>query len=123
MRKIGKIVITFIVMTLVSLLCLCIVGILSYIYKWQADKALIGITCTYILAAFAGGITQKILNKNEKGKSIGQKMLNGILTGLIFVAVLLIASGFIVQTPFLFSVRFFMILMLIIGSTCLGRIL
>jgi putative membrane protein (TIGR04086 family) len=121
MRKIGNFVITLIVMMLVSLLCLCVVGILSYIYKWQADKALVGITITYILAGFTGGITQKILNKEKR--KIKQKMLEGILTGLIFVGGLVIASVFIIQSPFMFSTRFFMILMLIIGSTCLGRIL
>ena len=121
MRKIGNFVITLMVMILVSLLCVCVVGILSYIYKWQADKALVGITITYILAGFTGGITQKVLDKEKRG--IGQKMLEGILTGSIFIGGILLASVFVIESPFLFSSRFLMILMLVIGSTCLGRIL
>ena len=121
MKKIGNLIFVIIAMFITSIICIGIVSVVSYIYKWQADKALIGITITYILAGFTGGITQKILNKEKKG--IGQKMLEGILTGLIFVGGLVIASILVIQNPLVFSTRFFMIFMLIIGSTCLGRIL
>lgn len=121
MRKIGNLVITIIIMFITSMICIGVVSIISYTYKWQADKALVGITITYILAGFTGGITQKVLDKEKRG--IGQKMLEGILTGFIFVGLLLIASVFVAQNPLLFSSRFLMILMLVIGSTCLGRIL
>lgn len=121
MKKIRNLILSIIIMLMVSMVSIVVLSILSYLYKWQADKALVGITITYILAGLIGGMAQKILNKEQKG--IGQKMLDGILTGLIFVGVLWIVSIFITQNPFLFTTRFLMILMLVIGSTCLGRIL
>ncbi len=121
MKTIRNLIITIIIMTLISLLSLFIVSVLSYMYKWQADKALIGITITYIVTGFIGGVSQKIIIKEQK--SISRKMLDGILTGGIFVGILWIASIFIVQSPLCFSTRFIMIGMLLIGSTCLGRIL
>lgn len=121
MKTIRNQIITIIIMTLISLVSLLIVSVLSYMYKWQADKALIGITITYIVTGFIGGVTQKVINKEQR--TIGRKMLDGILIGSMFVGILWIASIFIVQNPLFFSTRFVMIGMLLIGSTCIGRIL
>lgn len=121
MRKIRNSIFTMILMFLVSVICLMTISVLSYIYKWQADKALVGITITYIVAGFTGGAVQRILNKEKKG--IGRKMLEGIMISSIFMGMLLLLSIFVVQNSFAISSRFLMIWMILIGSTCIGRIL
>jgi len=121
MKKIRVFLFALIIMVVVSAICLCGVSVLAYRYKWQADKALIGITLTYILAGFIGGLSQKIMNKEQK--SIGRKMLDGIVLSTIFMGGLIVLSIYIVQNPFEISSRFLMIWMLLMGSTCLGRIL
>ena len=120
-KKVINLAVAIITMFFVSAISLFAVIILSYIYKWQADKALVGITITYILAGFAGGITQRILEKREK--SLGRKMLEGILLSILFMLLLLSLSFFVIQDPFILSSRFLMIFMLLAGSTSLGRIL
>lgn len=121
MKKIVNLILTLVIMALASAICLLLVSILSYIYKWQADKALIGITVTYILVGFVGGLFQKILNKEEK--DMKRKMLNAMLLGTVFIGILSGLSVVGLQQPFLMSSRFLMIYMLLVGSTCLGRIL
>lgn len=121
MRRMKKMLITLILMTIFSLACLVIVSTFTHTYKWQADKALIGITVTYILTGFVGGLIQKQQNKEEK--SMGRKMLQAILLSIIFMTILIAASIFIMKIPFELSSRFLMIFMLLVGSTCLGRIL
>ena len=121
MKNIRDLCITLIMMFLVSMICLIFVTVLSYNYKWQADKALVGITVTYILAGFSGGLIQRFLDKRER--SIGQKMLGGILLASFFIGILCVVSFVLGIGPMYISSRFLMILMLLIGSTCLGRIL
>ena len=121
LKKVRNLAITIIIMFFVSAVSLFIVSILSYLYKWQADKALIGITVTYIFAGFAGGFTQRLLEKSEKG--MGRKMIEAILLSVLFMLLLLLLSFFVIQNPFVLSSRFFMIFMLLTGSASLGRIL
>ncbi len=126
MKRIGKWMLSVLVMTLVSVICLLVLSVLTYMYKWQADKALMGITVTYILAGFIGGYVQHFLkNKacDREEYSIGQKMLDGIGVGGIFLFFMILISIFVVQNPFVISSRFLMIGMLLIGSACLGRLL
>ncbi len=121
MRKIRTGIITIIIMSIVSILSLIIVSMLSYTYKWQADKALIGITIVYILAGFVGGFSHKLMDRDEK--STGRKMLGGIVLSSVFMGGLVFASIFVVHNPFEITSRFLMIWMLLMGSACLGRIL
>ena len=121
MRKIRNYFITIVIMSIVSVLMLLFVSILSYTYKWQADKALIGITITYIVTGFCGGLSQKIMNKDTY--SMGKKMLEAIVMSSLFMGILIVLSVYFVQNPLEVTSRFLMIWMLLMGSTCLGRIL
>lgn len=121
MRKIRNLIITIIIMSIVSILCLLGVSAFSYTYKWKADKALMGITLTYILTGFAGGVVQKIINKEPM--KMGRKMIEGILISSFFMGILLGVSVIVFQQPYQITSRFLMIWMLLVGSTCLGRIL
>ena len=121
MKKIKTFLITIIIMLIASTLSLLVVSALTYFYKWQADKALIGITLTYILAGFSGGLFLKIKSKGQL--SMTWKMLEACLLSTIFMGILIVISVFVIKIPFAISSRFLMICMLFLGSTCLGRIL
>ena len=121
MKKIRYFLLVLIIMVVVSVICLCVVSALAYTYKWQADKALIGVTFTYIVTGFVGGFSQKIMNK--EAQSIGRKMLEGMILSLLFMGGLIVLSFFLIQNPLEITSRFWMIMMLLMGSACLGRIL
>ena len=120
MQIMKKYSIPLIIMCIVSILMLLAVSLLAYLYKWQADKALIGITVTYILAGTAGGAG---LKKSSVTKDIGKKLLEGILLGSIFMIFLIGLSFVITDNVFQISGRFLVIWMLIMGSASIGRIL
>lgn len=120
MRNMKKYIIPILIMSVVSILMLLAVSVLAYIYKWQADKALIGITGTYILAGLAGGLG---LRRVSFTKDMGKKLLEGILLGSSFMILSVVASVFITDISPEVSGRFLLIWMLITGSASLGRIL
>ncbi len=121
MRRVGKWILAVFIMAVVSVICLLVTSVFAYIYKWQADKALVGITLTYILTGLVGGFVQRFF----KGEvySMGQKMLDGICVASIFLFFMILISVFVMQNPFVISSRFLMIGMLLTGSACLGRLL
>ncbi|MBQ8519395.1 MAG: hypothetical protein IJ455_07345 [Agathobacter sp.] len=126
MRKIRGFVIAIIIMLIVSVMSLLVVTVLTYLFKWQADKAMIGIIVTYILAGFAGGMSLKwVAPKEYHGeKTMGRKKgLEAWILANSFMLILLCVSIFVAQSPFEFSGRFLMIWSLLISSTFLGRIL
>ena len=121
MRKIGNLIIIIVFMFLIAAISLMLVAAFSYLYKWQADKALIGITVTYILAGFSGGLMQNRWNRGNK--TIGKKMAEGIALGTVFMAIIVLMAVFALESSVAVSTRFLMLWMLVAGSTCLGHIL
>jgi len=111
-------------MTLVSLL---IVSTLTYLFKWQADKAMIGIIVTYILVGFAGGFVFKRVSKkqNAEERKVGvlQKVLEVFSLSSVFMLLMIVLSTFVLQNPFEISGRLLMIWGLMTSSCFLGRIL
>ena len=120
MHTIKKYIISLVIMCLVSILMLMVVSLLAYVYKWQADKALIGITVTYILAGFLGGFGLKRMSET---KDMTKKLVEGILLGVFFMMLLLLFSIIFTDNEFEISSRLLLIWMLLTGSTSLGRIL
>ena len=111
-------------MTLVSLL---IVSTLTYLFKWQADKAMIGIIVTYILVGFAGGFVFKWVsrkqNADEKKVGVLQKALEAFSLSSVFMLLMIVLSTFVIQNPLEISGRLLMIWGLMTSSCFLGRIL
>lgn len=120
MRMMRQIAVSLVTMGVVSLLMLLGLSVLSYIYKWQADKALVGITLTYIVAGFAGG---KVIRRLSEELDMGKRLVEGILLGSAFMVLLILISLLATENSFGISGRFLMIWMLLVGSVCLGRIL
>lgn len=133
--KMKAVAISILSMSLVSILSLILLSVLTYIFKWQANTAMIGITGTYILAGFLGGLTLKFAElwkgrKKEEGvqvqrenTSVGTKMIEAISAATFFMGILLLLSVITTQEKFELSGRFLTIWMLLLGSACLGRIL
>lgn len=132
--RMKSIVRSVIIMSLVSLFALLVLSVLTYVFKWKAPQAMIGITFTYILSGFAGGvgIGGNICRRLKKGNlkaseteniSVGKKMVEAIFAASVFVGILILLSLLVVQNGFSLSGRFLMIWMLVTGSACLGRIL
>ena len=115
-----QILVSIIVMIIIALTMLLIISLLSYIYKWQADKALVGITLTYIVTGFIGGWTLRRKAPEIDGT---KKLIEGICLGTTFMVLLIGSSLLFTENTFSISGRFFMIWMLLVGSACLGRIL
>lgn len=113
MYKVKKYVISLCIMMIVATVFLLIVSALTYMFKWQADKAVIGIIITYVLAGFAGGIS---LRKERK-------IIGALGLGTMFMLLLVICSRIGFQIPFEFSVRVIRIWLLITSSTFVGMCL
>ena len=127
MSKIKGFVVTMVIMLGVAMISLLAVSALTYLFKWQADKAMIGIIVTYIFAGFIGGFYTKrtrekqFVDGNKIG--IGKKAIEAFVVGNVFMLILLLLSIFVLQNSFGFSSRFLMIWGLLVSSTFLGRIL
>lgn len=127
MDRIKKYIVAIVFMFMISIAMLLIVTTLTYAFKWQADKAMIGIVVTYILAGLAGGICLRYFGKKEyvapQKNKIAKKALEALILSNIFLLLLLMLSVFGLQISFGFSGRFFMIWVLLFGATFLGRVL
>ena len=99
-------------MVLVSMVLLVVLTTLTYIFKWQADKAMVGIIVTYVMAGVAGGV---YLRKTEKG-TLRKKLLVSLMASALFIMILEIPSFLIVRNEFLFSGRFLLVWLLITCS-------
>lgn len=122
MYNVKKYIMAIIVMVAIASVALLMLGTLTYFYKWQADKAMIGIIVTYVLTGFFGGFTLSRLEKREYGRKKG---IETLVLGTLFVLLLTLGSSFGFQIPFSFSSRFVLIWLLVIcsifGGMCVKR--
>lgn len=115
MKKIKSYFYALIVMLMVSVICLWIVSMLAYNYKWQADKAMIGILVVYSLAGVTGGVWHKRMTKGT--------IMGAMLLGSLYIMLLLVASILIFENSLSFSVQFIRVYCLVICSIFMGRML
>lgn len=88
MNKIMKYIIAISIMLITSVISLLVLSILTYLFKWQADIATIGIIITYVLAGLSGGF---ILRKIEK-KSLWKTVLDTLIASVLFLVLLRVVS-------------------------------
>lgn len=110
MHRVKRYIISLSIMMIVAMVSLLIVSILTYLFKWQSDKAMIGIIVTYVFAGFAGGICLR----REKQMGHRRKLIESLIIGTAYMLLLLLLSCFVFQIPFQFSIRFLMIWLLIV---------
>ncbi len=127
MDRIKKYIVAIVFMLVISIAMLLIVATLTYAFKWQADKAMIGIVVTYILAGLAGGICLRCYGKKEyvveQKNKIAKKAAEALILSNVYLLLLLMLSVWGLQISFGFTGRFFMIGGLLMGATFLGRVL
>ena len=125
MYHVKKYVIATSIMLVTSVVSLLLVSILAYVFKWQADKAMVGIIVTYILAGFAGGFGMRWVKSMEYGKDnlmrVRDKTIEALFLSSIFMLLLAVFSVLRFQNTFVFSGRFLMIWGLVASSAFFGR--
>lgn len=84
MCKIKKYIVALMIMLFTALMALLMLSVLTYMFKWQADKAMIGIIVTYILTGVAGGFSIAYGEKKETWKTV----LEILLVYVIFILLL-----------------------------------
>lgn len=108
------------IMLLVAVLSLLLVSTLTFLLKWQADKAMIGIIVTYIVSGLAGGLCfGRMVKKSYGGRSKignGKAVIEAVKLSTIFILILVLCSVIGFRIPFEFSDRFLLIWILIAGS-------
>ena len=122
---VKKYAIAISIMLVTSVVVLVIVSTLTYLFKWQADKAVVGIIVTYVLAGFVGGFGMKWGEKkgNEKNCSHSVKInaVEILILSSMFMLLLVVVSTLRFQNIVVFSGRFLMIWGLVASSAFLGR--
>ena len=113
MNRVKKYIAALGVMWMVSIVSLVIVGLLTYLFKWQADKAMIGIILTYVLAGFVGGFFMG-------GK---RTILGASVLGTIYVFLSVILAYMVFQISFKFTTSFLLICTIIVCSCFVGMCL
>lgn len=123
------------IMMLVSVASLLIISLLTYLLKWKADTAMTGITLTYILTGFSGGLFGKWYGKRQYRRTkdavlvqqmplkMRWKIAEGMILGTVFMLLLVVLSLFYHGNTFAVSERVVIIWLLLAGSASLGRII
>lgn len=142
-NTIKSILLSLIIMGIVSVVMLLVLGVLTYILKWQASQAMVGITLTYIISGFVGGITQGVLLRRgpskikevevlgmasakgalsslENTSELRERMINGLLLGTSYMLLLLILSIVFTQNANWDFTRLIMLWILLTCSSVLG---
>ena len=117
MGKMRGYVIAIGIMIATSMVSLVVVSVLTYWFKWQADKAMIGIIITYVLAGFAGGNYLSKRMKEECRKSVFKKIAESTFLATIFILFSIVGAYVGFQILFVFSRRFLLVWLLIICSS------
>lgn len=127
MYKIKKYIFAISIMIIVAMLSLLVVSVLTYLLKWHADKAMVGIIVTYVLTGYVGGFCLSRYEKRrmaiDKPGGIGKKAVETLLLSGVFMLLLVGISVLGMKGVFEISIRFLVILTLLVCSTFLGRIL
>ena len=115
-----------IIMGMVSVIVLVILSIFTYLLKWQAPQAQVGIILTYIISGFLGGFLSSIICGRGKKKGEGadnsmkKTLICGITQGTIYMAVLLTISILLSANEGWDMVQIFLIWILLSVSSSLG---
>ena len=107
MNKIKNFVFAMGSMLAMTVISLLVVSALVYLFKWQADKAMIGIIATYIVVGFCGGICLRCK----------RKIMGAIVLGTSYMFLLVVCAYMGFRISFEFSGRCLLIWLLIICSS------
>ena len=114
MYKKRRYVIAIGMMLFTSIITLLVVSTLTYWFKWQADKAMVGIIVTYVLAGVAGGI---VLGP----ESLKKRILQAGLLAFLYLLVLTVLVFVFFDKGLEFSKQAILTYGLVMGSVFMGR--
>ena len=121
MYKMKKYMLAIGVMCVTSVASLITVSLLTYLFKWQADKAMIGIIISYVLAGMAGGYQlswrPKTCSDKMREIGMGQKVTGTLILSILFMVILVSCSCLVFHISFEVSKRFFLIWLLVASSS------
>lgn len=124
MSRFKSTVICLGIMLLVAVLSLLLVSTFTFLFKWQADKAMIGIIVTYIVSGLAGGLYLGRIAKKSYGGirkiGSGKAAIEAVKLSTIFILILVLCSAIGFRIPFEFSSRFVLIWLMLTGSAFVG---
>lgn len=106
-------------MGIVSVLGLLLLSALTYLYKWQASQAMIGITLTYIITGILGGVVYGVLKHgcpSLRERIVEGGILGGVYVALLFVLAMALADGHSIEYK-----RWFSMVILVVCSTIFGN--
>ena len=112
MNKIKRYLSAVIVMLVASFAALVILTTLTYILKWQAKEALIGIIVAYVMAGAAGGLCLR----DRNSKAIKEKIIRALIASTMYLMILSLGAQLITEVPFDFSGRLGLIYLLVTCS-------
>lgn len=127
-NTIKTILLSLTVMGIVSIVTLVVLGVLTYILKWQASEAMAGIIFAYIISGLVGGMMQGILNRRaafnlKNSLEVRGRVAGGLLLGTGYMFILLILSIVFTQNMDWDITRLIVLWILLVCSSVLGSFL
>ena len=103
---------SILLMICISIMSLILLSILTYLFKWQAPQAMLGIIVTYILTGLAGGLFVPSLKK-------GDSLIRGTGYTVLLVGIAL----FVAEDSHVEIIASITIWLMVTGSCAIGEIL
>lgn len=123
MCKVKSYLMAISIMLITSVISLFVLSLFTYAFKWQADRAMIGIIVAYVLAGFAGGFCLRKIQSREDGikkyVSIRKKMIEALILSGTFMISLMIWSGIGLHHTFQLS-SYTLLIWILIASSAFG---
>jgi hypothetical protein len=114
--------ISVLLMALISLISLLVLSLLTYLFKWQAPEAMIGIILTYILAGFGGGLFSKSLPDTDGTQQLRNIAIDSLIKGSGYMLFLVLISLLTTELTDVNILRILSIWLLIVAGYAIGRI-
>lgn len=117
-----------IIMGIVSSSALVILSVFTYLFKWQAPQAQLGITLTYIISGFLGGFLPSVIGESGKNKkevkntenSMKTTLMKSVTQSTIYMSILLLISILISKSESWDIGQIVLIWILLVCSNALG---
>ena len=116
-----------IIMGITSAATLVILSVFTYLFRWQAPQAQVGIILTYIISGFLGGVLPSMIEERRKKKEVKNTerstknaLIKGITQGTIYMAVLLSISILLSANESWDMVQILLVWILLSVSSTLG---
>lgn len=116
-----------IIMGITSAATLVILSVFTYLFRWQAPQAQVGITLTYIISGFLGGVLPSMIGERRKKKEVKNTenstkitLIKGTTQSAIYMAVLLSISILLSANEHWDMVQILLVWILLTASSTLG---